>query len=171
MEEVGSTARFVLAQGFAQAGEYRALIGPDGSRRLLAELTADPDRLELRPVEAYRNLLSALQPGWTVRLLQLFWPDPQPRLAFQKQVASWEGQGVRGEGLELLSQGLLIHLQEAPLPFVRRTILEFSLVGEEGLAWWEGLPGLMAAYGIQVQALSPPEIELLARRILNPELE
>ena len=29
----------------------------------------------------------AIQPGWTLRLLQLFWPDPEPRLEFQKPVS------------------------------------------------------------------------------------
>ena len=116
-------------------------------------------------------MLSALQPGWTVRLLQIFWPDARPRLVFQEQVAGWGGAEARGEGQELLNQGLRLHLQAAPLPFVRRTILEFALPGEAGLAWWAGLPGLLTAYGLQVHPLAQDEIEKLAHRLLNPDLE
>jgi hypothetical protein len=171
MKEVGSTEGFVLAQGFVPVRGQTALVRPDGGRRMLAELTADPDRPEVRPPEAYRTLLSAMQPGWTVRILQIFWPDSRPRLAFHAQVERWGGGEGQGEGLALLRQGLQLHLQEASLPFARRTILEFSLPGEEGLAWWEGLPGLLAAYGIHVQPLSETAIAGLARQIFNPELE
>lgn len=118
MEDVGATQSFVLARGFEPVGDYAALIAADGSRRLFAELSADPDLPGVRPQEAYRALLSALQPGWRLRLLQLVWPDPGPRLAFQAQVESWggAGEGAESEGLALLREGMLVHLGEAPLP-------------------------------------------------------
>jgi hypothetical protein len=62
-------------------------------------------------------------------------------------------------------------VQEYPLPFVRRTILEFVLPGDEGIAWWEGMNGLCAGFGILVRYLNQSEIEALARWILNPDLE
>ena len=111
----------------------RGLIGEDDTRRLFAELSADPDRLDVRPQEAYQAILSSMQPGWTLRLLQLLWPDPEPRLAFQAQVQRWKPP--EGEGLDILQQGLLLAVQEYSLPCVRRTILEFVLPGDEGLAW------------------------------------
>jgi hypothetical protein len=58
-----------------------------------------------------------------------------------------------------------------PLPFATRTILEFVSLGEEGLSWWEGLTGLLEAYGMQVFTLAADEIVLLARNIFNPVLE
>ena len=88
-QTVGSTRAFVLAKGFTQVGNHAALIGEDDTRRLFAEIFADPDRPEARPQEAYKAILSSMQPGWTLRLLQLFWPDPEPRLEFQKQVEWW----------------------------------------------------------------------------------
>jgi len=75
-QTVGSTRTFVLAKGFTQAGAHAALTGEDDTHRLFAELFADPDRLEVRPQEAYQAILSSIQPGWTLRLLQVFWPDP-----------------------------------------------------------------------------------------------
>lgn len=73
--------------------------------------------------------------------------------------------------MDILHQGLLLATQEYPLPFVRRTVLEFVLPGNEGVAWWEGLTGLCAGFGLRVHFLGPREIEDLARWLLNPSLE
>ncbi len=75
------------------------------------------------------------------------------------------------EGLDILRQGLLLAVQEYPLPFVRRTVLEFVLPEDEGIAWWEGLGGLCAGFGLGVHYLEKAEIESLTRWILNPNLE
>lgn len=168
-QTVGSTRAFVLAKGFTQVGNHAALIGEDDTRRLFAEVYADPDRPEARPQEAYKATLSSMQPGWTQRLLQLFWPNPEPRLAFQKQVEQWKSPST--EGLDILHQGLLLAVQEVPLPFVRRTVLEFVLLGEEGVAWWEGLSRLCAGFGLRVVYLDQKGIEELARWMLNPSLD
>jgi len=168
-EAVGSTRTFVLTKGFTQAGSHAALIGDDDSKRLFAELFADPDRPEVRPQEAYQAMLSSIQPGWTLRLMQVFWPDPEPRIAFQGKVKSWKIPNV--EGLDILQQGLILATQEYPLPFVRRTILEFVLPGDEGLAWWEGMTGLCAGFGIRINYLEQAGIEELTRWVLNPNLE
>jgi len=166
---VGSTRTFVLSKGFAQVGLHAALIGEDDTRRLFAELFADPDRPEVRPGEAYKAMLSSMQPGWTIRLLQLFWPDPEPRMEFQKQVQQWKTSNT--EGLDILHQGLLLSVQEYPLPFVRRTVIEFVLPGEEGISWWEGLNGLCAGFGLKLRYLDQVEIDGLTRWMLNPSLE
>jgi hypothetical protein len=168
-QTIGSTRDFVLAKGFAQVGAHAALIGEDDTRRLFAELHADPDRPEVRPQEAYQAILSSMQPGWTLRLLQLFWPDPEPRLEFQKQVQGWRSPDV--EGLDILRQGLLLAVAEYSLPFVRRTVLEFVLKGDEGIAWWEGLSGLCAGFGVRVRYLDQTAIEELIRWVMNPDLE
>jgi hypothetical protein len=168
-ETVGSTRTFVLAKGFTQVGNHPALIGDDDSKRLFAELFADPDRPEVRPQEAYQAMLSSIQPGWTLRLMQVFWPDPEPRLAFQMHAKQWSKPMV--DGLDILHQGLILATQEYPLPFVRRTILEFVLPGDEGLAWWEGLTGLCAGFGIRINYLEQTGIEELTRWVLNPNLE
>ena len=153
----------------AGQGEDSALIGEDDTKRLFAELFADPDRPEVRPQEAYQALLSSIQPGWTLRLLQVFWPDPEPREQFQSQVKKWGKPG--GDGLDILQRGLILATQEYPLPFVRRTILEFVLPGDEGLAWWEGLTGLCAGFGLHMSYLEGAGIEGLAHWIMNPSLE
>jgi hypothetical protein len=166
---VGSTRTFVLTKGFTQVNGHAVLIGEDDTRRLFTELYADPDRPEVRPQEAFQAILSSMQPGWSIRILQLFWPDPQPRLAFQQQLQDW---GIpSNEGLDILFQGLSLAVQQYPLPFVRRTVLEFVLPGDEGIAWWEGLGGLCASFGIRVRYLNQGDIELLARWVLNPDLE
>lgn len=167
--QVGSTRTFVLAKGFTQVGSHTALIGEDDTRRLFAEVYADPDRPDVRPQEAYQAILSSIQPGWTLRLLQLFWPDPEPRLEFQRQVQGWKSPDT--EGLDILHQGLSLAVQEYPLPFVRRTVLEFVLPGDEGVAWWEGLTGLCAGFGLKVRYLDRTAIEELTRWVLNPNLE
>jgi len=168
-QTIGSTRTFVLAKGFMQVGTHAALIGEDDTRRLFAEVYADPDRPEVRPQEAYQAVLSSMQPGWTLRLLQLFWPDPEPRLEFQKQIQTWTSHNT--EGLDILHQGLLLAVQEYPLPFVRRTVLEFMLPGDEGIAWWEGVSGLCASFGLRVRYLDQASIEGLTRWVLNPNLE
>lgn len=168
-QTIGSTRTFVLAKGFAQVGSHTALIGEDDTRRLFAEVYADPDRPDVRPQEAYQAVLSSMQPGWTLRLLQLFWPDPEPRLEFQNQIKNWTSHNT--EGLDILHQGLLLAVQEYALPFVRRTILEFVLPGDEGIAWWEGLTGLCAGFGLKVRYLDQSAVEGLTRWVLNPNLE
>jgi hypothetical protein len=167
-QTIGSTRTFVMAKGFTQVGSHAMLIGEDDTRRLFAELYADPDRPEVRPQEGYQAVLSSMQPGWTLRILQLFWPDPEPRLEFQKQVQHWESPNT--EGLGILHQGLLLAVQEYPLPFVRRTVLEFVLQGDEGIAWWEGLSGLCAGFGLRMRYLDQADLSALTQWILNPNL-
>lgn len=169
LAEIGSTRTFVLAKGFTHVGNYSALIGEDDTKRLFAEVYADPDRPDVRPQEGYKAILSSIQPGWALRLLQLFWPDPEPRVAFQKLVNHWNTPGT--EGLDILHQGLSLAVQEYSLPFVRRTVFEFVLPGDEGIAWWEGVSGLCASFGLRVRYLDQPAVEGLTRWMLNPNLE
>jgi hypothetical protein len=110
-----------------------------------------------------------IQPSWTLRLLQRFWPDPAPRAEFQNQAKRWDKPA--SDGLDILHQGLILATQEYPLPFVRRTILEFVLLGDEGLVWWEGLAGLCTGFGLRVGYLEQTEIEELTRWTLNPNLK
>jgi hypothetical protein len=166
--KVGTTHNFVLVQGFTRVGPYDALIGADGTKRLFAELVADPDRPDVRPQEAYQAILTSMQPGWTLRLLQTFWPDPEPRLAFQHQARGWPAPA--SEGLDILHQGLLFATEQFPLPFERRTILEFVFPGEEGLAWWEGLGGLCQGFGVRVSWLDARQIQDLMCWIFTPTL-
>ena len=168
-QTIGSTRTFVLAKGFSQISNHSALISEDDTKRLFAEVYADPDRPDVRPQEAYTSILSSMQPGWMLRLLQLFWPDPEPRLAFQGQVQHW--QKPETEGLDILQHGLLLAVQEYPLPFVRRTIMEFVLPGDEGIAWWEGLGGLCAGFGLRLHHLDQSAIQELTRWVLNPSLD
>jgi hypothetical protein len=65
----------------------------------------------------------------------------------------------------------LLAIEEYPLPFVRRTVLEFVLPGDEGIAWWDGLHGLCADFGLRISYLDQAAIETLARWILNPSLD
>ena len=171
MEEqtIGSTRTFVLGKGIVRIGRHSALVGEDDTKRLFAQLYADPDRPEVRPQEAYQSILSSMQPGWSLRLLQLFWPDPVPRLSFQEQVEKW---GVPSdEGMDILFQGLSTSIQEQPLPYIRRTILEFVFPGDEGVAWWDGLGGLCQGFGLRFSPLLGEDILVLSRRILNLNLE
>ncbi|GAB4577500.1 MAG: hypothetical protein Fur0022_02310 [Anaerolineales bacterium] len=168
MPNLGQTQSFVLAQGFQPLGEAVALVGCDGRARLFAELTADPDRQEVRPQEAYQALISSLQPGWRLRMLQICWPDPLPRRTFYEQAEKWQRNH---EGLELLHQGLLLFTQEAPLPFLRRTLLEFVFAGVEGRAWWEGVAKMMENFGVTLRPLPNEEIVTLAQRLFDPALD
>lgn len=166
--QVGKTQAFVLARGFHQVGEHWALYGEGGKSRLFAEITADPDRPDVRPREAYHALLTSMQPGWTVRMLQIFWPDPIPREAFRSQIEKWPQHEQKGMGL--LQDGLTLFLETYPLPFMRRTILEFVLLNKDSLGWWEGIAGLFRSYGLQIAFLSDDDIRTLARWVFNPDL-
>jgi hypothetical protein len=166
---IGTTHHFVLSQGFTQIGSHAALLGEDGTKRLFVELFADPDRPAVRPQEAYKSILSSMQPGWTLRLLQTFWPDPEPRLAFQRQAQDW--QKPASDGLDLLYQGLLLSTEQFPLPFARRTIVEFVFPGNEGLAWWEGLSGLCQGFGIKISYLTAQEIQSILGWMFNPKFD
>lgn len=168
-EKLGTTEQFVIAKGFAQAGRYLALVGFDGTKRLFAEMFADADRPDIRALEAYRELFYSLQPGWTLRILQIFWPDPQPRSAFLRGVENWTNHKV--EALDILHAGLMLAIHETLLPSLRRTFIEFILPGDEGLAWWEGLTGVCTTFGVQVKYLDAKEIQELAYRIMNPGFE
>lgn len=175
-QALGHTQDFVLAEGCQELAGYTALVGRDGTRRLLAELSADPDRPEARPGEAYRELLASLVPGWTLRLLQVTWPDLGPRRALLAQVDAWGEKpptsSGTGEQLSALRQGLQLFLEAFPLPYRQRVILEFVLPpGTEGLGWWSGLAGTLASYGLVFTPLDREAIVALARHLLNPELE
>jgi hypothetical protein len=167
--EVGTTHQFVLVQGFTQIGNHDALLGADGTKRLFAELFADPDRPDARPQEAYQAILTSMQPGWTLRLLQIFWPDPAPRLAFQRQAQGW--QKPASDGLDILHQGLLLSTEQFSLPFGRRTVLEFVFPGDEGLAWWEGVGGICLGFGVRAAYLTHGEIQTLLDWVFNPKIE
>jgi hypothetical protein len=169
---VGDTQHFVLSKGFQSVGEYTALVGDGNSLRLFAEMTADPDRPEVRPQEGYLALLSSLQPGWTVRFLQIFWPDPRPRDRFLEQIQGWNGLALTHPEMQTLQRELLAYTQSASLPFLRRTILEFVLPqGEEGSAWWEGTAGLLLTFGLRLEPLGADEIQALVRWMFNPVIE
>lgn len=167
--EVGTTHQFVLVKGFTKVGNQDALLGADGTKRLFAELFADPDRPDVHPQEAYHAILTSMQPGWTLRLLQTFWPDPEPRLAFLRQAQVWHKPA--SDGLDILHQGLLLATEQFPLPFARRTILEFVFPGEEGVAWWEGLGGLCQGFGVGISYQAVPEILVLLKWVFAPSVD
>lgn len=167
-DEVGFTQEFVLSKGFETRGNFDGLIGGDGSVRLFAEFNADRDRSDVRPEEAYLSLLHSMHPGWKFRVLQLYWPDPEPRLAFYQNVLKWRGPN---SGLGILKDGLLLALDQVGLPFGRRTFLEFVCADEECLTWWEALPALCQTFGVHLSYLAKDEITSLSRWIFNPTLE
>ena len=168
---IGETRPYVMGKGFTRIGDlYDALIGYNDTKRLFAELEANPDRPEVRPQDAYATLLTSMQPGWTLRFLQIFWPDSLPRRNFLNEVRSWKKPN--SEGLEILREGLLLAVEESPLPFIRRTILEYVLPpNNEGLAWWGSLPEICRGYGVEVAFLDSTEIQTLAQWVFNPSLE
>jgi len=169
--QIGQTQKFVAAQGFRALDEENVLIGHDGTLRYFCELTADPDRPDVRPDLAYRQVLASMQPGWTLRLLYIAWPAPSPRQAYLQQVHEWKQP--QHEGLLLLYDALTLFVESSALPFTRRTILEFSVhstQATDAVAWWRSIPDIMAGYGVQVRTLNKHEIMALANQIFNPRL-
>src|SRR5258708_18023240 len=167
-EEIGYTQEFVLAKGFESRGAFDALIGGDNSRRVFAELSADRDRCDVRPLEAYGNMLASMHAGWRFRVLQLYWPDPGPRQAFFQRVRKWRGANP---GMQILKDGLLLALDQVGLPFGRRTFVEFDCQDEECLTWWESLGAICSPSGVQVSYLRREEITKLTRWMFNPALD
>ncbi|RMD58281.1 hypothetical protein D6833_13060 [Candidatus Parcubacteria bacterium] len=174
--DVGASQVFVLGRGVKQIERgHWVLVGTDGGLRLFAELTADLDRSNISIGDAYQAVLSSMQPGWTMRMLQIFWPDPLPRDRFTQYVSQWAAASEEDPNskIAVLHQSLNLYLQEAPLPFVRRTILEFALAGNlsEAVEWWEGILAMLKNYGIQATPLTGEDIVALARWIFNPSLD
>jgi hypothetical protein len=167
-EEIGYTQSFVLAKGFTSIDEFDALIGYDNTRRLFAQLSADPDRPEVRPGDAYLSLLSSIQPGWILRVLQIFWPDPLPREKFNQLVQGWPRSEL--EGRSILLDGLALAIQQQGIPYTRKTVVEFVYPGPEGAPWWQSFPEICATHGVQVKYMRREEIEALAYWIFNPNL-
>ena len=167
-EEIGFTQSFVLGLGFEGIEGFEALLGDGNTKRLFAQITADPDRPEVRPNDAYLAVLSSMQPGWIVRVLQTFWPDPLPRQRFFDLVHGWPE--ANGEGNSILRDGLLLAVQQQGIPYTRKTILEFMYPGTEGMPWWQSLPDMFATYGVHMKYLAKEEIEALAHWIFNPNL-
>ena len=147
---------------------FDALIGDDNTKRLFAELTADRDRTDVRPSEAYQTILHSIHPGWKLRVLQLYWPDPEPRVTFFHFVEKWRQSS---EGLAILKEGLELALDQTSLPFGKRTFIEFVQFDEECITWWETLAALCGNYGVFVYYLNRDEITKLSRWIFNPVLE
>src|SRR5512143_2624570 len=123
VEDIGFTQSFVLGSGFENVDDFDVLLGDDDTKRLFAQLTADPDRPEVRPNDAYLAMLSSMQPGWVIRLLQTFWPDPLPRQRFFELVQRWPD--AASEGTSILKEGLLLAVQQQGIPYTRKTIVEF----------------------------------------------
>ena len=167
-EEIGYTQSFVLAKGFISIDGFDALLGHDDTKRLFVQLSADPDRPEVRPNDAYFSMLSSMQPGWIIRVLQIFWPDPLPRQKFLELVQGWPR--AQHEGTAILLDGLALAVQGQGLPYTRKTILEFVYPGPEGTPWWQSVPEMCATHGVQVTYLTREEIEALSYWIFNPNL-
>lgn len=167
-EEIGFTQSFVLANGFETVDSFDVLVGEGSTKRLFAQVTADPDRPEVRPHDAYLAMLSSMQPGWVVRILQTFWPDPLPRQRFFDLVQGWPA--ASGEGISILKDGLILAVQQQGIPYTRKTIVEFIYPGTEGVPWWQSLPDMFGTYGVHMKFMTREEIEALAHWIFNPNL-
>ena len=168
IEDIGFTQSFVLASGFETVDGFDALVGDGNTKRLFAQITADPDRPEVRPNDAYLAMLSSMQPGWIVRVLQTFWPDPLPRQRFFDLVQEWPE--ASSEGTSILRDGLILAVQQQGIPYTRKTIIEFIYPGTEGVPWWQSLPDMFATYGVHMKYMTREEIEALAHWMFNPNL-
>lgn len=167
MSNIGASQQFVVGRGFRNG----VLVGVDGTGRLFLELTADTDRAEVRPREAWLALAQALPVGWTMRVLQAVWPDALPRQAFLDAAEQWPKPAH--EGLTVLAEGLRLFLLEAPLPYMRRTVVELAVPfnqTEDALAFLDGAIAMLAGYGVQVRVLNEEEIAALAHGLLNPRV-
>lgn len=167
MSDIGSSQQFVAAHGFRDG----VLVGDDGTARFFLELTADTDRPECRPVEAWLAAVQALPVGWTMRVLYAVWPDPLPRQAFLQQLETWPK--ASHDGRSVLADGLRLFLLEATLPYMRRTIVEIAVPfdqAEDAIAFLDSVIAMLTGYGVQVRVLDEEEITTLAHGLLNPRV-
>jgi hypothetical protein len=165
----GRTQDFVSARGFGRVGDLDVLFDRDSRGRFFLELMTDADHPRSDPVSAYENLLSTMEPGAQVRFLQIFWPDDRPRAEFSRQAEAWPPAppGLLAE----LKTGLTGYLANAPLPFLRRTILEIVTSNAEMADWIGGAVELLKADGLNARPLPPAEVQELARWFFNPVLD
>ena len=165
----GKTQHFVIAKGFEIRYGRRMLIDADGYARLFFELSADPDHSHYSPEAAYQQLLLGMQPGSTLRLLNVHWPNPSPRTAFLRQMKEWQTAcDDIGPGLH---QSLEVFLTRAPLPFFQQILMELVIGSEEQLDWADSLPEWLWSYGIRMRLLTAIEVQDLANHVFNTRLE
>lgn len=164
----GRTQDFVVGRGFASEGDRTVFLDGDNRPRVFLEMTTDPDHPHSDPEAAYKSLLSTLEPGAEVRFLQVFWPDEQPRDRFLRQCTGWPQPG-KAYLAELLAD-LGRSLGRAPLPFLRRTILEVVIGGEGMWEWVEGAVEILRMHGLHARELNPEEVLELARWVFEPGL-
>jgi hypothetical protein len=165
----GRTQDFVAARGFEDRAGRVLLLDSDGRGRVLLELTTDADHPHSEPPAAYESLLSTLEPGAQVRFLQILWPDGVPRAAFIRQAAGWPAP--EQPFMRELSSDLTSHLSQAPLPYLRRTILEAVLLNDEMWEWVGGAIEILKSYGLNARLLEPADVLELAQWVFNPELD
>lgn len=169
-DNVGASKVFVRGVGFRQFGPFEAaLVDPMGMIRVLCLLEADPDNPRARPKAAWEALLKALPYGVTTRFLLSWWPDETQRAAFVNNMDKWPKQ--TSPRREALFEGLLATAVHTDLPFARTLVVEFRLPPIDTQAQWLlGVPEMLAEYGVKCSPLTKAEIEVLASRVLNPEV-
>jgi hypothetical protein len=167
-QAVGDTQQFVLGQGFVQVGDFDTLLGHNGTKRLFIELFADRDRTEVRPAEAYQALLASIQPSWTIRVFQVYWPDEYPRELFLSNVRKWRAPN---DGMSFLRDSLEHTVQASSIPFGRRTIIEMIVTGTESISFWETLPAMLQQFGVQAVHLTKDQVERLAHWVFNASID
>lgn len=163
-DDIGKTQEFVIAKGFTQIGQYIALIGADNTKRVFIEIFADRDRNDVRPMEAYMMMLLTIHPGWSLRILQVYWPDEEPRKRFMENVVSWRASN---EAMSFLKDSLVFTVQSTPIPFGRRTFIEMVVSEDECLSFWDTLPTLLRQYGVEAAYSTQDEIENLSFWVFN----
>ena len=164
----GRTQEFVAARGFDPA-RHAVLLDREGRGRLFLEITTDADHPHSDPASAYESLLSTLEPGAQVRFLQIHWPDGEPRSQFLRQTASWPETDQ--DFVSNLRHDLADHLSTAPLPYLRRTILEVVLTNDEMSEWIGGAVEILRSGGLITQLLEAAEVQELARWMFDPILD
>ncbi|HUF37836.1 MAG TPA: hypothetical protein VMN57_04885 [Anaerolineales bacterium] len=165
----GRAQDFVAARGFDRSGDHTVLLDRDGRGRLFLELATDADHPRSDPEAAYENLFSTLEPGASIRFLQLFWPDDEPRARFIRQTGGWPES--ESEFLATMKRDLTGDLSAAPLPYLRRTVLEIVLAGGEMTEWVAGAIEILRANGMKARLLEPAEVQELAGWVFNPVLD
>ena len=161
--------QLVAARGFREDG---ALVARDGGTRYFVEVWANTDRPEVRPQDAFAAIIRALPIGWSIRFTQISWPDTTPRKVFSRRVREWKVGEVPLR--ETLRDAMLYHLETAPLPFYRRTILEISPVPsarpEQVEAFIQTVGRACQQFHLEAALLTPEQVIEITRYILNPEV-